>query len=326
MTSYLAGYISGAGVDLARVKDFNGRIELFDHAHFVSKGYRDLDSILNLYLKKKVSGIDIACFGVAGPVIKNEVKTTNLPWHIIGEQISGKFSIGRVKLVNDIVATAHGLTHLANDRFFSINEGKRELYGNLGLIAAGAGLGEALIYQADDQMYPYASEGGHADFSPGNQIESELWEYIYSELGAVEVEDVLSLAGLERIHNFLIDTQGGKAGDWIESSDNVPLSIIEKALAGKDSTASRTLEMFVECLASETANLALRGMTLGGVYIGGIIAPQIITALEQGKFMNRFIKRGKMETLLTDMPVGVIIEEKTALLGAAGMTLELDKR
>jgi len=195
--------------------------------------------------------------------------------------------------------------------------------GNIGLIAAGSGLGEALIYHTGDEINQYASEGGHADFAPGNQIEVELWEYLYSELGYVEAEDVISRRGLERIFNFLVDTHGGVRCDWFDQAKNRAMAVIEKALSGEDKTAVRTLDIFIDCYASEAANLALKGMTLGGIYIGGLLAPQIITAFDQGKFMRRFVKRGKMESLLARMPVGVIIEPKTALIGAAGMSTKL---
>ncbi len=319
MKKVLAGYISGSSVDLARVKETGGRIELFDQVSYVSKSHPDLESILRLYLKKKRARVEVACFGVAGPVIKDQVLTTNLPWHIVGSSLAEEFSLKHVKLVNDIVATAHGLSFLPSEKFYTINKGVKEENANIGLIAAGAGLGEAVIYRSGDAVYPCASEGGHADFAPGNQIETELWQYLYSELGQVEVEDVVSLTGLERIYSFLVDTHGGERGDWLDRAENPATAIIEAALSGRDETASRTLDIFIDCYASEAANLALKGMTLGGIYIGGLIAPQAITALDHGKFMVRFVKKGKMERVLANMPVGVIIEEKTALLGAAGM-------
>lgn len=315
----IAGYISGARVELAKVKEREGRVLLSGHASFDSRDFSNLESILNLYLKKNKDEISCACFGVAGPVIKDEVTTTNLPWHIRAAAIEARFSIRRVKLLNDIVATAHGLTELRSDRFFVINEGQRPEAGNLGLIAAGSGLGEALIYQDHDSFVPYASEGGHADFAPGSQLEMELWEYIYSERGQVEVEDVISFPGLERIYNFVVDSSGMTTAGWFDKADDKAAAIIEHALSGRDDNAGKTLDMFIDCYASEAANLALKGMTLGGIYVGGLIAPQIITALDKGRFMERFVKRGKMEGILARMPVGVIIEERTALIGAAAV-------
>jgi glucokinase len=325
--AHLAGYISGSSVDLTLAKSLGGRIELYEQASFVSADYSDFESILTRFLKRKRDKVVSACLGVAGPVIKNEVTTTNLPWHIEGDEIESKFSIDKVLLVNDIVATAHGLSHLSPEKFYTINEGVNFGNGNIGLIAAGAGLGEAIVYRSNGRILPNASEGGHADFAPGNQIETELWQYIYSELGQVEVEDVVSVTGLDRIYNFLVDTQGERRGDWYRKNDgateSLAMAIIENALAETDATASRALDLFIDCYASEAANLALKGMTLGGIYIGGLLAPQIMTAMDHGRFMRRFVKKGKMEQLLTNMPVGIIIEEKTALLGAAGVSTSM---
>ena len=136
---------------------------------------------------------------------------------------------------------------------------------------------------------------------------------------------MVSLQGLERIYNFLVDTQGYKKGKWFDKADDRPGAILERALSGKDEVANRTVDIFIDCYASEAANLALKGMTLGGIYIGGRIAPQIITLLDKGRFMERFVKRGKMEAMLARMPVSVIIEAKTALIGASGIVMDMSK-
>ena len=319
----LAGYISGATVELAKVREKDGQIRLSGQGSFVSRDFSDFESILNLYLKQHKGEISHVCLGVAGPVIVNEVRTTNLPWHLNSEDIERRFSFQRVQLLNDIVAFAYGLTGLPRDRFYMLNGQGPLSGGNMGVIAAGAGLGEALVYAAGGRHHPYASEGGHAGFSPSTQLETELWQYIYGEDGFVEVEDVLSLAGLERIYNFVIDSEGSTVASWFEKAADKPSAIVEKALSGKDKKASQTLDIFIDCLASEAANLALKGMTLGGVYFGGLIVPRIITLLDEGRFMNRFVRPGKMESILARMPVGVVIEERTALLGAASVALRM---
>jgi len=323
MANLLAGYIGASRVDLARVGHKAGEIKLTGFQTYPARDFKNLDSILEVYLRKAKKEFSAVCLGVAGPVIKNKVTTTNLPWHLSRSGIQKKFAFGEVKLINDVVATAHGLSFLDQDKFYTINEGTPEKNGNIGLMAAGSGLGQALIYSDGKAIYPYASEGGHSDFAPGNQLETELWEYLYSELGHVEVEDIVSLTGLERIYNFLVDTQSGVRSDWFEAADDRPSAIVEKALSDADDTASRTLDVFIDCYASEASNLALKGMTLGGIFISGMIAPRIITALDKGKFMHRFVKKGKMEGMLKKMPVAVIIEERTALLGAASVALSM---
>ena len=323
MASLLVGFISGSSVELARVSERKDALRLVGQSVFNVRLFSSFDSILRLYLRKSRAEFTTACFGVAGPVIDEAVSTTNLPWRLSSADLKKDFGFRKVRLVNDVVATAHGLSQLSPDKFYMLNSGVESAKGSLGLIAAGAGLGEALIYADSGKPRPIPSEGGHSDFAPGNQLEIELWQYLYSELGRVEVEDVVSLRGIESIYNFLIDTRSGRRGAWLEKADDHPAKIIEVALAGKDETASRALEIFIDCYASEAASLALKGMTMGGIYIGGHIAPGIITLLDKGGFMRRFVNHGKMEPLLKQIPVGVIIEEKTPLLGAAtiGMTL-----
>ncbi|MBU0983262.1 MAG: glucokinase [candidate division Zixibacteria bacterium] len=323
MSEKLAGYVSGSSVELVRVGRDGDRLLLLDQQRYAAREFSSFDAILQLYLKRSGTTFDTACIGVAGPVIGGEVKPTNLPWHIASMKIEEQFCFRQVRLVNDIVATAHGLPHLTLDKFYTINQGVQVPCGTIGLIAAGSGLGEALIHDDCSRKIQYASEGGHADFAPGNQLEMELWQYLYSELGHVEVEDVVSLRGLERIYEFLIDMQGEERGDWYENAKDRPAAVTEKALSGSDETAIHALDVFIDCYASEAANLALTGMTLGGIFVGGRIAPQIITAMDQGRFMQRFVKKGKMELLLERMPVGIIIEEKTALMGAAALALTL---
>ncbi len=326
MADLLVGYIGASRVDLARVSRRAGEIRLVGFQSFQARDFKNLDSILEIYLRKAKKEFGSVCLGVAGPVIKNQVTTTNLQWRISRTSIQKKFAFGEVKLINDVVATAHGLSLLDQDKFFTINNGTPEKNGNIGLMASGSGLGQALIYSDGQAVYPYASEGGHSDFAPGNQLETELWEYLYSELAHVEVEDIVSLIGLERIYRFLVDTQSGVRSDWFETAADRPSAIIEKALSGADETASRTLDVFIDCYASEASNLALKGMTLGGIYISGLIAPRIITALDKGRFLQRFVKKGKMEGMLKKMPVAVIIEERTALLGAASVALSMQDK
>lgn len=317
----LAAYISAATVDLARVSRTNGKLNLSEHVTYACKEFPDLESVLRLYLKKSKGNVEVACLGVAGPVINNQVQATNLPWRIRAYDIAAGFSFGKVILINDIIATAHGLNQLDESKFFQVNKGKPVRGGNIGLIAAGAGLGEALIFYENGHPHPYASEGGHADFAPGNQTEMELWEYLYASNGQVETEDVVSLRGIVSLYEFVCDSRGSKTAAWFDNAEDKAGAVIEHAISERDKDAVRALDIFTECYASEAANLALKGMTLGGIYIGGLIAPQIVTTLDRARFIARFVKRGKMGSLLADIPVGIIIEEKTALLGAAELSV-----
>jgi glucokinase len=320
----IAGYLSANRIDLARVSKTAKTIRLEKEVRLVTRDYSNIESALAQFIKnQKVTDLDKLCLGVAGPVIGGAVRPTNLPWQIDESSLRERFGFEKVRLVNDVVATAHGLVHLGDDKFFEINAGTEVPGRNIGLIAAGSGLGAAIIFVTEGVTAPHASEGGHATYSPGNQIESELFEYVYADKGYVEAEDVISWVGLERIYNFLTDTQGYRRGDWFDAAEYRAAAVIEKALSGADDAATHTLDIFIDCYATATANLALTGMTLGGMYVGGQIAPRIITALEKGRFVERFVKKGKMETLLSNIPIGLIIEDRAALIGAAAIVRDL---
>jgi glucokinase len=319
----IAGYLTARTTDIARVEIQDGKPKILNIQHFDNHEFSNFDSLLSLYIRKnKVEGKSI-CLGVAGPVINNNVTATNIPWKLSADKIREKYNFNNVTLVNDLEATAHGLFHLTDDKFFEINKGKKIKNGNIGLLAAGTGLGQGLIYHDGNKYFPYPSEGGHGAFAPGNQIEMALWEYLYAESGFVEVEDVLSLDGLIKIYEFMLTENHSTNTDWFDKSEDKSSQMIEMALSGKDELAIKSLELFVDCLASEAANLALKGMTLGGIYLGGVIAPQILPFLDKGKFMDRFIQKGKMSTMLSDIPVGLIIDTNTALIGAGSISSSL---
>ena len=320
----IAGYISANRIDLARVNKTSKSITLEKEVRLVTRDYSTLESALSQYFKQnKIDDASAICLGVAGPVIGDSVRPTNLDWRVSASALKDTFKLERVVLVNDVVATAHGIVHLDEDKFIEMNRGTAVPDRNIGMIAPGSGLGQSIIYVNGGGSKPYASEGGHAYFGPGNQLELELWEYVYADQGYVEAEDIISWVGFERIYNFLTETQGHQRADWFDAAEYKASTIIEKALAGEDATSIRTLDIFIDCLACQSADLALTGMTLGGMYVGGQIAPRIITALEKGRFMERFIKKGKMEKLLSNIPVRLVIEDRAALIGAAAIVRDL---
>lgn len=319
----LAGYISATQVRLARVVTRAGEVQLADIAIYRNDEFPDFTSILRTYFSKTDAKARIACFGVAGTVIDNEVIQARFPWAIDLPILKREFSLAGVRLVNDLVATAKGIFELPSEKFYTIKEGNSVLTGNIALLAAGPGLGEALIYYDDEKYVNVASEGGHAAFAPTSQLEIELWEHLYGLQPHVEVEDVVSLRGIDNIYRFMVKRSGSPAGEWYRKAVDKPDAIIETALAGRDEMAVSALELFVECLASEAANLALKGITVGGVYLGGVIAPQIVTSLDKGSFADRFVRRGTMERLLKEMPVTVIMDDAAALLGAGCLALGL---
>ena len=317
----LAGYITAATVDLARVRQHKGQIQLYDRMSVATGDFSDFESVMGLYSNRMKSQAKEAVLGVAGPVIGNEVRTTNIPWHVKATDIAREFGFEHVRLVNDLVATAHGLFFLGEDRYYTLNEGRPDRAGNIGLVAAGDGLGQALIYYDGARYRPYDSEGGHAGFSPTNQEQVELWEYLYAGKEYVEIEDVLSLSGIESLYRFIAERDRKTIADWFKKADSKADAVIEMALAGKDSTAVKAMDLFIDCYAAEVANLALKGMTLGGMHLAGLIAPRIITLLDQGRFVKNFAKKGKMQGLLATIPVKVVLDAKAALIGAAALAI-----
>lgn len=319
----LAGNIRASHTQLARVVLHNDKPHLIDLEQFTNKEFSDFHSVISLYLRKyKLQG-EVACIGAAGPLLSDSISVTNLPWKIRREEIQDLYHIKQVKLINDLEATAHGITHLSEDKFFTINPGKKIDHGNMGIIAPGSGLGECLMFFNGTSFCPIASEGGHGVFAPGSKLEAELWETLYDEQGIVEVEDIVSRPGLVRIYQFLADRQNATYADWFVKAEDKPAKLLEIALSGTDKLAVQTLDLFIDCFASETANLALKGMTLGGIYLAGTVASQLMMTLEKGRFLERFVHKGKLEKILTNIPVDVVIDDTTAVLGAGAVALKM---
>lgn len=317
----LAGYVTATHVTFARVRERRGQIHLYDQRRYTSREFSDFDALLGLYLRQIKAKPEEVVLGVAGPVIHNEVHTTNLPWHLASSELERRFSFTRVRLVNDLVAAAHGLFFLDESKFYTINKGVPDRAGNLGLIAAGYGLGQAIIAYDGARYRPFGSEGGHTGFAPNNQTEVELWEYIYSQQGYVEVEDILSLPGIERLYRFVVERNRAVIADWFKRDPDKAGAIIEKALSASDELAVAAIDLFIGCYARECANLALKAMTLGGLHLVGQIAPRILTLLDQSKFIDSFVVEGKMKDLLSAIPVKVVLDADASLVGAAAMAI-----
>ena len=264
-----------------------------------------------------------ACFGIAGPVKEGVAKTTNLPWTVKAQNLSAQLGIKKVSLINDLVANAYGIHALKPEDFFILNAG-HSARGNAAVISAGTGLGEAGLYWDGEDHHPFASEGGHANFSPANEIEISLLKYLFTRFGHVSWERVLSGPGLVNIHQFLMGHEQARPsrdhGEAMRSSD--PASVIaQKGLTGECKICSDTLDLFVSLYGSEAGNLALKVMAAGGVYVGGGIAPKILERFNGRAFMSAFLEKGRMRNNLEEIPVRIILNDRTALLGAARCAL-----
>ncbi|MGH7825775.1 MAG: glucokinase [Candidatus Binatia bacterium] len=288
---------------------------------FPSQEYSGLEPVLREFLAVAGNSADRACFGIAGPVVEGKVKTPNLSWVVDAGKIAETLKLASVSLLNDLQAAAYGIFTLEPHEFLCLNQGVARRPGNKVLIAAGTGLGEAIIYDDGRKYHPLASEGGHADFAPRDDLEIELLRYLIPEFGHVSVERVVSGPGLLSVYNFLKHRVGLEEPSWFEkeiSGAEDPSAFISKAaLEGEPEIPVKALDMFVSVYGAEAGNLALKGNAMGGVYVGGGIAPKIKNKLLDGIFMRAFIDKGRYEEFLSSIPVYVILNDRAALRGAA---------
>jgi glucokinase len=260
--------------------------------------------------------IETACFGVAGPVIDDTVKVTNVPWFVDARRVAAALGIARIALLNDLEALAHAVPVLRESETHALQEGEALRGGNIGLIAAGTGLGQALLHNVDGRFVPSASEAGHADFAARTEREIALTRDLTQRYGRADVEHVVSGRGLANIHRVAHRQQPCVAGVDVESPE-APAAISTAALERRCPECAETLDMFVEAYGAEAGNLALRSVSTGGLYIGGGIAPKILPALTTGAFMRAFLAKPPLDRLLSAMPVRVILNAEAGLLGAA---------
>lgn len=348
----LAGDIGGTKTNLALYEWTTSRVEPVRLESFHSSDYKSLDDILVEFLTPPKAPTPLtslgtegtrpgkqgdplpaepvklaaACFGIAGPVIDNHSETTNLPWVVDGPSIAKQFSIPRVQLLNDLEATAYGIAWLRPGELEILNAGsppkKRQA---LALIAAGTGLGEAILFWDGKSYRPMPSEGGHTDFAPNNDQEIELLRYLRGQYLHVSYERILSGPGLHAVYEFLRDTKKNEP-TWLAEkikAGNPAAEIAQAGLQGQVEIAKQTLDLFATIYGAEAGNLALKALSLDGVYVGGGIAPKLITKLHDGTFMKAFTNKGRYKRLMTQMPVKVIMNQQTALLGAASVAAAL---
>ena len=287
---------------------------------FSSQNAPDLEHIIRQFLEIHPASVTHACFGVAGPVVNGKSKITNLPWNVSEDQIKKEFHFQHVRLVNDLTATAMAIPLMNKNEFFPLNQANSIKDQNLALIAPGTGLGKAMLIYKNGRYLPVPSEGGHADFAPNSETETELWRYLHQRYGHVSIERVVSGSGLVNIYTWLKDSGRLNEPDWLRQKlkeTDPAKTITEAALANKDVGCVKALNMFVSIFGAVAGNLALTGMTTSGVYLGGGIPPKILSKLKEDIFMEAFTNKGRFKGLLEKIPVKVILNDKAALIGAA---------
>ncbi len=316
----LAGDIGGTNARLAFFDVADGRFNLVSASVFPSREFAGLDQIVAKFVDTSNLHPEAACFGVAGPVRNGRVEASNLPWVIESKRLADALHLKAAVLINDLEANAWGIASLDPKDVVALNQVKGDPIGNQAVISAGTGLGEAGMYWDGNRHHIFATEGGHADFAPRDELEIDLFRYLSGRFGHVSYERVLSGPGLVNVFHFLRDTGRGTEPQWLtdEMLHTDPAAAISSAgLSGKCPTCEHALDLFVSVFGAEAGNLALKVMATGGVYLGGGIAPKLLAKLSGPLFMHAFLGKGRMQPLLESMPVKVITNDKTALMGAA---------
>ena len=319
----LAGDIGGTKTLLGLYADRGDHLEIVREGSFVNKEHSGIEALIGCFLSgpDNVDGgrISSATLGVASPVHEERGTLTNLSWTIDGRELGARFSIRPISLINDLVATAWSIDAIGDEDLFVLKPGIPQ-NGNAALIAAGTGLGEAMLIWDGRRHIPSASEGGHADFAARSPLEADLLDYLSEIHGHVSYERVLSGSGLVSIYSFLKSRRDSVEPAYLanrfEAED--PAAVVSsEAINGHNRDSADALDMFVSVYGAEAGNLALKGLAKGGVYIAGGIAPKILPAMEKGGFVEGFVKKGRFERLMESIPVYVIMNQRAGLWGAA---------
>jgi glucokinase len=316
----LAGDIGGTKTSVAIVEIGPRRLSVGRHARYPSSDYASLEHVLDAFLAGERHPPAAAAFGVAGPVRDREARVTKLPWVISEQLLSRHLGLRRIRLVNDFVAAALGLSYVPIRKLAVLARGRPEPGGPIGLIGAGTGLGQAVLLSINGRYEPFPSEGGHADFGPRTPREDGLVRFVRARHGRVDRDHLLSGEGLRLIYDFLKEDGVAPESSAVLRSfqaEDRSAVISRFALAGRDRLCVEALELFVAIYGSEAGNLALQYRATGGVYLAGGIAPKILPALRKARFLEAFRGKPPLDRLLRSVPVRVVLEPELGLFGAA---------
>jgi glucokinase len=324
----LAGDIGGTKTLLGLYRVEGGAPELLREKHYVTRDFKTLEEIASDFLSGAWA-IDAACFGVPGPIIGGVSHATNVPWTMEERALARALGVPGARLINDLEATAYGMLQLQENEIAVLQPGDPpDSRAPIAVIAAGTGLGEAgLVPLEDGRWRSIATEGGHADFAPRGREQIELLEYLNGEFDHVSFERVLSGPGLVNIYKFLKARAPGHEPQWLAeefaSAADAAAVISEAALKGRDPRCVETLRIFIDIYGAEAANLALKFMALGGVYVGGGIAPKILAKLTAGGFVRAFLAKGRLDKVMARIPLRVSLNPAAALAGAARCAMDM---
>jgi glucokinase len=319
----LAGDIGGTKVLLGLFERAGGGLTLVAEERYASRALPSLEDGLQAFLTAQAPArVDVACLGVAGAVIGGRCHTTNLPWTLEETAMAQRLGLRRVKLLNDVEATACGMLQVGDADLVALNPaapGRGR--GNIGLLSVGTGLGEGMLYWDGSTYHPIASEGGHGDFAARTEQEVELLRFLRRRLGGrVSYERVIAGPGLFNIYSFLRDTGFAAEPGWLTAQlqqGDPSAAVSAAALEAGDPLSREALALFCSILGAEAGNMVLRCLASGGIYLAGGVPPKILPALGDGRMLAAFVDKGRFEELLRRTPVFVSMDPRAPLLGAA---------
>jgi glucokinase len=316
----LAGDIGGTNARLAYFQPQNGHLQLVSERVFPSREHKEFGEIVTRFVDDSGTRPEAACFGIAGPVRNGRVETSNLPWIIEQSRLAKQIHLPATLLINDLEANAWGIGALSSADLVALNQVSGPAVGNQAVIAPGTGLGEAGLFWDGVRHHVFACEGGHTDFAPQDDLQIELLRFLKARFGHVSYERILSGPGLVNGYEFLRDQQKGKESPELAATmkqGDAAAAISRAAMAGTDPLAEQALELWIRVYGAEAANLALKAMSTGGLFLAGGISPKILPKLQGPLFMEAFLDKGRMRPLVESMPVHVVTNDKAGLMGAA---------
>lgn len=323
----LAGDIGGTKTRLALYQEQDGALVRGKEAEYSSRSFSHFRDMVRDFMAKTEVSIQAACFGVPGPVLLGTVRAINLPWGLSERDLESDLQLSQVCLVNDLVATTSAIPHLADTDIQVIHQGKPGLSREVAaVLAPGTGLGQGFLHWVSGDPFVVASEGGHADFAPNNQIEIELLSWLLQKFQRVSYERVLSGPGLVNIYNFLKESnfapENQQIAEEMRSAD--PAAIIASyGLVNEDALCNKTLDIFCSVLGAQAGNLVLTLMATAGVYLAGGIPPKIAPMIKGASLIAAYLSKGRLSKIVASTPLYLIKDDKAPLLGAAHIASSL---
>jgi glucokinase len=310
----LAGDLGGTKSNLGLFEIQAGKLAIVSLKRYATQEHKGLEEVVTDFLAATKCKVTAASFGIAGPVVQNRVHATNFPWIVDGAALARHLGVSRVRLLNDLEAAAFGIGVMEPPDLEVIHPGVPAPQANRAVIAAGTGLGEAILFWDGGQHVPMATEGGHADFAPHSEQQAELWKFLKERQEFVSVETILSGGGFKRVHEFL---DPSVRHDFDEPGVDPAPAITERGLAGTCPVCAATLDLWVDIYGSEAGNLGVRAMARDGIYVTGGIAVKLLPKMTNGRFAAAVRDKEKMGSYLEQIPVVVVLNEKCPLMGAA---------